>query len=160
MFWAPQAKGRLHPSVFQCSAEVDPACAEVLPAAKRSYGAKAPPAGRPVEWFSYTFSRSQNIDFNIPVHKSREMINLTAFYNFFGNIGPVAPAFLSYFSQCPPFVRIQAYCTRRSTCPLCGSSGASLEKWIDTGSSFDRGSRLHDLAIDLPQSRAGIHLNF
>lgn len=34
-----------------CSAEVNSACAEVLPAAKRSYGANAPPAGRPVGWF-------------------------------------------------------------------------------------------------------------
>ena len=36
----------------KCSAEVDSACAEVLPAAKHSYGAKAPPARRPVGQFS------------------------------------------------------------------------------------------------------------
>ena len=44
------------------------ACAEVLPAAKRSYGALAPPARKPIVWFSYTFSRVQNIDFNRPFH--------------------------------------------------------------------------------------------
>ena len=38
------------------------ACAEVLPAAKRSYGALAPPARKPVGWFFYPFSRFQNID--------------------------------------------------------------------------------------------------
>ena len=65
-FGVSAAKGRLHPSIFQCSAEVNSACAEVLPAAKRSYGALAPPARRPVVWFSYTFSRFQNIDFNRP----------------------------------------------------------------------------------------------
>ena len=31
---------------------------------KRLYGAKAPPARRPVGWFSYTFWKFQNIDFN------------------------------------------------------------------------------------------------
>ena len=43
--------------MFASSAEVNSACAEVLPAAKHSYGAKAPPARRPVGWVSYTFSR-------------------------------------------------------------------------------------------------------
>ena len=52
---------------------VNSACAEVLPAAKRSYGAKAPPARRPVGWFSYTFSRFQNIDFNRPFQNKRQL---------------------------------------------------------------------------------------
>ena len=33
---------------FTCSGGVNPPCAKVLPAAKRSHGAKAPPARRPV----------------------------------------------------------------------------------------------------------------
>ena len=53
---------------LKCSAEVNSACAEVLPAAKRSHGAKAPPARRPVEWSFYTLSRFQNENFNRPFH--------------------------------------------------------------------------------------------
>ena len=40
---------------LKCSAEVNSACAEVLPAAKHSYGAKAPPARRPVGQFAEPF---------------------------------------------------------------------------------------------------------
>ena len=59
---------------FKCSAEVNSACAEVLPAAKRSYGAKAPPARRPVGWFTYTFSKFQNIDFNRPLQNKKHLL--------------------------------------------------------------------------------------
>ena len=52
---------RLSPFGLKCSAEVNSACAEVLPAAKRSYGAKAPPARRPVGWFPlYLFDISKH----------------------------------------------------------------------------------------------------
>ncbi|WP_294475455.1 hypothetical protein, partial [uncultured Intestinimonas sp.] len=56
------------PFDLKCSGEMNSPCAEVLPAAKRSYGAKAPPARRPVGWFAYTFPKLQNIDFDRPFH--------------------------------------------------------------------------------------------
>ena len=49
--WTPRAEGPLRPSGFQCSGRQSRPCAEVLPGAKRSYGAPAPPARRPVGWF-------------------------------------------------------------------------------------------------------------
>ncbi len=42
-FWVLAAEGVLHSFDFQCSGEMNSPCAEVLPAAKRSYGANAPP---------------------------------------------------------------------------------------------------------------------
>ena len=52
--WTPRAEGPLHPSGFQCSGRQSHPCAEVLPVAKRSYGAPAPPARRPVGGSSAT----------------------------------------------------------------------------------------------------------
>ena len=48
-FWVLAAEGVLHSFDFKCSGEMNSPCAEVLPAAKRSYGANAPPrrAGAP-----------------------------------------------------------------------------------------------------------------
>ena len=37
--------------LISCSAEINPACAKVLPAAKRLYGAKTPRPGRAVGWY-------------------------------------------------------------------------------------------------------------
>ena len=45
---------------LKCSGQVNCPCAEVLPAAKRSYGADAPPAGRPVCQFSCRCSSFPN----------------------------------------------------------------------------------------------------
>ena len=42
-FWVLAAEGVLHSFDFKCSGEMNSPCAEVLPAAKRSYGANAPP---------------------------------------------------------------------------------------------------------------------
>ena len=72
---------RLHPSVFQCSAEVNSACAEVLPAAKRSYGAKAPqprraPARRPVGVFLLTTLKLKR--WILTVHSKKEAPGLQA----------------------------------------------------------------------------------
>ena len=74
------------------------ACAEVLPAAKRSYGAKAPPARRPVGWFSYTFLRFQDIDFNRPFQKERHLLLADVF--LFGFRPPEAASTPSGFG-CP-----------------------------------------------------------
>ena len=38
------------------------------------YGARAPPARRPVGWFSYTFLKFQDIDFNRPLPKKRQLL--------------------------------------------------------------------------------------
>ena len=43
MFWVRRPEAASTPFHLKCSAEMNSACAEVLPAAKRSYGAKAPP---------------------------------------------------------------------------------------------------------------------
>ena len=59
--WVTPPAGRLHPSGFQCSGQQSRPCAEVLPVAKRSYGAPAPPARRPVGWFPlYLFDISKH----------------------------------------------------------------------------------------------------
>ena len=47
---------RLPPFGLKCSEEMNSACAEVLPAAKRSYGAEAPLARRPVGRFCFFVS--------------------------------------------------------------------------------------------------------
>ena len=76
---------------------------EVLPAAKHSYGAKAPPARRPVGWFSYTFSRFQNIDFNRPFHKKGHDLRRVLFCGFRGLEANSAPSGLKYSGRqsCP-----------------------------------------------------------
>ena len=69
LFWVPAARGGLHPSALKCSGRRSRPSAEILPGAKHSYSAKAPPARRPGGWFAYTFSRFHNIDFNRPSHR-------------------------------------------------------------------------------------------
>ena len=49
-FWVPPPKGRLHPSGLKCSGRRSRPSAEVLPAAKHSYGAKASRPRRAVRW--------------------------------------------------------------------------------------------------------------
>ena len=44
------------------------------------YGALAPPAKRPVGWFSYTFLRFQNIDFNHPFQKKKDTTEVVPFF--------------------------------------------------------------------------------
>ena len=82
---------------LKCSAEVNSACAEVLPAAKRSHGAKAPPARRPVEWSFYTFSRFQNENFNRPFHVGAKSALLRRLFM------PKAKKTSSARSLAPPF---------------------------------------------------------
>ena len=59
---AEVAVGSLTQEEGNLTLDLNSAFAEVLPSAKRSYGALAPPARKPVGWFFYPFSRFQNID--------------------------------------------------------------------------------------------------
>ena len=75
-FFLGSSRRRRPPTlVFKCSAEMNSACAEVLPAAKRSYGPKAPPARRPVGWISWSFGNLENIRFSRPRCKGGAAVN-------------------------------------------------------------------------------------
>ena len=51
---------------LKCSGEVNSPCAKVLPVAKRLYGAKAPPARRPVGCFSRKIANLNAREFDRP----------------------------------------------------------------------------------------------
>jgi hypothetical protein len=69
---------------LKCSGEVNSPCAKVLPVAKRLYGAKAPPARRPVGCFSRKianlnareFDRPERIWIVTPCHVGASVISL------------------------------------------------------------------------------------
>ena len=65
-FWVPPPRGRLYPSVFECSGSAKPPLRRGFACGKTLAQRKAPPARRPVGWSFYNFSRFQNIDFDRP----------------------------------------------------------------------------------------------
>ena len=72
---------------LKCSGEVNSPCAKVLPVAKRLYGAKAPPARRPVGCFSRKianldpreFDRPERIWIVTPCQKERHLLSADVF---------------------------------------------------------------------------------
>ena len=67
------------------------ASAKVLPLAKRLYGARAPPARRPVGWLAWSFPNLENIDFDHPLQKEGHLLSADVLLSGFRSLWPPPP---------------------------------------------------------------------
>ena len=90
-FGVSAAKGRLHPSVFGCSAEMNSVCAEIFAGGENAYTAhlRRRPESR-VSRISSHVPKAENIGFNRPIQK-KDTTYVVSFFGFRGRKARSAP---------------------------------------------------------------------
>ena len=90
-FWVSRTVGPLHPSIFQCSAEMNSVCAKIFAGGENAYTAhlRRRPESR-VSRISSHVPKAENIGFNRPIQKM-DTTYVVSFFGFRGRKARSAP---------------------------------------------------------------------
>ena len=79
-FWVSRTVGPLHPSIFQCSAEMNSVCAKIFAGGENAYTAhlRRRPESRLGGIYCNRF-KTENIDFNLPFQNERHLLKADVF---------------------------------------------------------------------------------